>query len=32
MLRCKVGEGLTGWVAEHGETLVIGDAETDPAA
>ena len=30
LLRCKVGEGLTGWVAEHNEALVIGDAETDP--
>ena len=27
LLRCKVGEGLTGWVAEHNEALVIGDAE-----
>ena len=22
----EIGEGLTGWAAEHGETLVIGDA------
>ncbi len=29
VLRCKVGEGLTGWVAERGESLVIGDAEVD---
>ena len=29
ILRCRVGEGLTGWVAEHNETLVIGDAESD---
>ncbi len=30
VLRCKVGEGLTGWVAEHNESLLIGDAEHDP--
>jgi diguanylate cyclase (GGDEF)-like protein/PAS domain S-box-containing protein len=30
MLRCRVGEGLTGWVAEHNEALVVGDAEQDP--
>ncbi len=30
MLRCRVGEGLTGWVAEHNQALVVGDAETDP--
>ena len=29
MLRCRVGEGLTGWVAEHNESIVIGDAEND---
>jgi diguanylate cyclase (GGDEF)-like protein len=29
MLRCRVGEGLTGWVAEHNQTLVVGDAEKD---
>ncbi len=29
ILRCRVGEGLTGWVAERGESLVIGDAEVD---
>ena len=29
MLRCRIGEGLTGWVAEHNESIVIGDAETD---
>lgn len=29
-LRVKVGEGLAGWVAEHGETLIIPEAETDP--
>ncbi|HJP88036.1 MAG TPA: EAL domain-containing protein [Candidatus Limnocylindrales bacterium] len=30
MLRVRVGEGLTGWVAEHGATIVLGDAHTDP--
>ncbi len=29
MLRCRVGDGLTGWVAEHNETVVTGDAESD---
>ncbi len=29
MLRCRVGQGLTGWVAERGESLVLGDAEKD---
>jgi diguanylate cyclase (GGDEF)-like protein len=29
-LRVKVGEGLAGWVAEHGETLIIPEAQTDP--
>lgn len=28
-LRVKVGEGLAGWVAEHGETLIIPEAEVD---
>src|ERR1022692_1936739 len=27
--RVKVGEGLAGWVARHGETLIIPDASTD---
>ena len=26
-----IGEGLTGWVAEHGETLLLGDAHDGPA-
>jgi diguanylate cyclase (GGDEF)-like protein len=30
MLRVAVGRGLTGWVAEHGETVRIGDASSDP--
>jgi diguanylate cyclase (GGDEF)-like protein len=28
-LRVKVGEGLAGWVAQHGETLIIPEAATD---
>jgi diguanylate cyclase (GGDEF)-like protein len=28
-IRVKVGEGLAGWVAEHGETLIIPEARTD---
>jgi len=28
-LRVKIGEGLAGWVALHGETLIIPDAATD---
>ena len=29
-MRIKVGEGLAGWVAQHGETLIIPDAASDP--
>jgi diguanylate cyclase (GGDEF)-like protein len=29
-LRVKVGEGIAGWVVEHGETLIIPEAEGDP--
>ena len=29
-LRVRVGEGLTGWVAEHGRPLRMADARTDP--
>ncbi|HJW22289.1 MAG TPA: EAL domain-containing protein [Candidatus Limnocylindrales bacterium] len=29
-LRVKVGQGLTGWVAEHGEPLIVTDAAEDP--
>ena len=29
-LRVKIGEGLAGWVAEHGETLIIPEAAADP--
>jgi len=28
-LRVRIGQGLTGWVAEHGEPLLIGDAARD---
>ena len=28
-LRVAVGQGLTGWVAEHNETLLVGDAASD---
>jgi diguanylate cyclase (GGDEF)-like protein len=28
-LRVKVGEGVAGWVAEHGETLIVPEAEHD---
>ena len=30
LLRCRIGEGFTGWVAEHGEALLINDANQDP--
>jgi diguanylate cyclase (GGDEF)-like protein len=29
-VRVKMGEGLAGWVAEHGEPLIIPEAEDDP--
>jgi diguanylate cyclase (GGDEF)-like protein len=29
-LRVKVGEGVAGWVAEHGETLIVPETKTDP--
>ena len=29
-LRTPVGTGLTGWVAEHNETILTGDAGADP--
>ena len=32
LLRCRLGEGFTGWVAQHGEPLLIDDANADPAA
>ena len=30
LLRVEIGEGFTGWVAEHGEPLLINDATKDP--
>ncbi len=30
LLRCRFGQGFTGWVAEHGEPLLINDANRDP--
>jgi diguanylate cyclase (GGDEF)-like protein len=29
-LRVKVGEGVAGWVAQHGETLIVPGAADDP--
>jgi diguanylate cyclase (GGDEF)-like protein len=29
-LRLKVGEGIAGWVIEHGETLIVPEARHDP--
>ena len=29
-LRVKVGEGVAGWVVEHGETLIVPEADSDP--
>ena len=29
-LRVKVGEGVAGWVVEHGDTLIVPEAENDP--
>ena len=29
-LRVKIGQGLTGWVAEHGQVLRLADAASDP--
>jgi diguanylate cyclase (GGDEF)-like protein len=29
-LRVKVGEGVAGWVVEHGETLIVPENEDDP--
>jgi diguanylate cyclase (GGDEF)-like protein/excisionase family DNA binding protein len=30
LLRVRIGEGLTGWVAEHGESILLGNAHDDP--
>jgi len=29
-MRVKVGQGVAGWVAEHGETLIVPESEYDP--
>ncbi len=29
LLQCRFGEGFTGWVAQHGEPLLINDANRD---
>jgi diguanylate cyclase (GGDEF)-like protein len=29
-LRMKVGEGVAGWVVQHGETLLVPEAQDDP--
>jgi len=29
LLRCRLGEGFTGWVAQHGEPLLVNDANAD---
>jgi diguanylate cyclase (GGDEF)-like protein len=29
-LRVKVGEGVAGWVVEHGETLIVPESDYDP--
>ena len=31
-LRVRIGEGLTGWAAEHGQTVRLADAVSDPRA
>ena len=31
LLRCQLGEGFTGWVAQHGEPLLVNDANRRPA-
>ena len=30
LLRVRIGEGLTGWVAQNGEPLLLGNAHDDP--
>ena len=30
LLACRIGEGFTGWVAQHGEPILVGDATRDP--
>ncbi len=30
LLGCRLGEGFTGWVAQHGEPILVNDANADP--
>ena len=30
LLTCRLGEGFTGWVAQHGEPILVNDANRDP--
>ncbi len=30
LLTCRFGEGFTGWVAQHGEPILLNDANVDP--
>lgn len=30
LLVCRLGEGFTGWVAQHGEPILVNDANRDP--
>jgi diguanylate cyclase (GGDEF)-like protein len=30
LLHCRLGEGFTGWVAQHGEPILVNDANRDP--
>ena len=30
LLGCRLGEGFTGWVAQHGEPILVNDANRDP--
>jgi diguanylate cyclase (GGDEF)-like protein len=30
LIRCHLGEGFTGWVAQHGVPLLVNDANADP--
>jgi diguanylate cyclase (GGDEF)-like protein len=30
LLGCRLGEGFTGWVAQHGEPIMVNDANRDP--
>ena len=32
VLRVRMGEGITGWVAQHEQSLIVDDARTDPRA